>query len=119
MKLELYKAYADRKGRKCVVVHYGKNNSRPFLVWDYQTNTTQHYLESGSYGTEHKSDYDLIEEWKEPEVFEDEVVLYYWDRNPNALVAPMSNLKSAGIVNDPNFKILARKKIKITEGEGL
>lgn len=113
MKLELYKPYRVRGGWKAVVVDKSTWGDKPlFLVWHEKDKKTKWHWESGCFND--KGNFDLIEEWKEPESKEVYVNLYKNVVDGTLFVKPW-------LCHGHNFyegcPCIAQKKITITEGE--
>ena len=72
MKLELHKAYKTRGGWRAVVVNTCEDGR--FLVWHEEDYDSWYHEPDGRFDAYERPDYGLIEEWKEPEVFEDDVL---------------------------------------------
>ena len=116
MKLEVGKYYKSREGLKFKCVHELKSND------DYRFLTViddglLHQLNDIDGFSLHAPRYDLISEWVEPVVHEFEMALLKMNAADGRTFISLQNISS--IAPWDNSSIIARKTIKITEGEGL
>lgn len=101
--------WKTRGGWRAVVV----NNSMldGFWCWHGNPNTTQPHHKDGR-GHYNKGDYDLIEPWTEPRVFE---IVIEVRRDGSVTLENDGYIFDQCSLENP----IARKKITITEGEGM
>ena len=101
-----------RDGSRAVVVDQGETE---FIAWN-NGGRSWYYTEQGKFRdtVEAHNELDLIEPWEEPRVFEDEIIIVDggYGNITRWLGSDWGAIKDLGTV-------IARKKITITEGEGM
>lgn len=115
MKLEVGKYYKGQNGDKWKCVHESSDSNQFFnmlcVLIDNSLRINYYFSKDGRYESEPEP-YDLISEWVEPVEHEVEVHFYKQELNGRVL-ARDSGASLTG------WKIIAKVKVKFTEGEGL
>lgn len=116
MKLEVGKYYKSRNGHKwkCVYIFNDRERNNVLLIDEKKCeNVIYTNLNGTVFNNDITSYNDLISEWVEPVEHEVEVWFYKWGTN---ITCSPSYLKFNG---DGNQVLIAKVKVKFTEGEGL
>ena len=112
-KFEIGQQWRCRDGSRAVIVSATLGGN--FRVWYEDSNLSSWVLKDGS-ELYRRAEKDLIEPWVEKRSAEAEVFMY--DRLSNMPVPPFVTTIDHH-TDYPRYKLIARKKITITEGEGV
>ncbi len=112
-KFEIGQQWRCRDGSRAVIVDITPGGS--FRVWYEDSGLSFWALKDGSESF-HRAGMDLIEPWVEKRSAEAEVFMY--DRPCDVPFSPFI-ITIDHHTDYPRYKLLARKKITITEGEGM